>query len=248
MANFNSNILLVILAAVILIAIIYYLNKNDDQPIPNQGTISNNNNNNNNNIGTNENMGTNISGLINTQTSNNHYSDDISDSIVDELVSQHNTTDKSINYDSGYSASDPMANQYGPFSGYGQKQQLNFRKTELPYSDNEYDQRDFSYKKKKFSKRTPNDIKDLFDVDKMLPQEIEQDWFDVDTLQGAKKIKGTHLIHPKVHMGNNTVGSSLRNATHDIRGDIPNPKISVSPWNNTTIEADINLKGLCNPV
>lgn len=110
----------------------------------------------------------------------------------------------------------------------------------------EDDKRDFIYKKKKFTKRTPEDIKDLFDVDKMLPQEIEDDWFDTSPLMTAKKIKGSNLINPKKNIGINTVQSSLRNATHDIRGDIPNPKINISPWNNSTIDPDTNIKGLCN--
>jgi len=106
----------------------------------------------------------------------------------------------------------------------------------------------FLIKKNKFTKRTPDDVKDLFDINKMLPQEIEKDWFDVEPLLTTKKIKGTHLLHPKVHMGVNTVASSLRNGTHDIRGDIPNPKFPISPWLNSTIEPDTNLKGICNPV
>jgi hypothetical protein len=240
MANLNSNMLLAIFAGVVLIAIIYYLNKNDDQPIPNSGTISNN------------------ATINNTQRPmlpmqqqaiNNRNHDEISDSIVDELVSQYNVDDRPRNGSAvGYSPSDPMANDYGQFNGYAKRKQLNMKNMELPYSDNEYDNRDFSYKKKKFTKRTPDDIKDLFDVQKMLPQEIEEDWFDVEPLQSTKKIKGTHLIHPKVHMGVNTVGSSLKNGTHDIRGDVPNPKINVSPWMNSTIEPDTNLKGICNPV
>ena len=43
----------------------------------------------------------------------------------------------------------------------------------------------------------------------------------------------------------NTVGQSLKNGSHDIRGTIPNPKFSVSPWNNSTYEPDYNIKPLC---
>ncbi len=48
----------------------------------------------------------------------------------------------------------------------------------IPYSDydEDCDSRDFVYKKKKFTKRTTKDIEDLFDVQKMLPQEIENDF------------------------------------------------------------------------
>lgn len=104
---------------------------------------------------------------------------------------------------------------------------------------------DFVYKKQKFTRRTPEDIKDQFDVDKMLPQEVEEGWFDTEPLATAKKIKGPHMIHPKEHMGINTISSSFRNATHDIRGDIPNPTNPVSPWGNSTIKPDYKLRGLC---
>lgn len=105
--------------------------------------------------------------------------------------------------------------------------------------------KEFLYKKKKFIKRTPEDVKDLFDVEKMLPQEIEEDWFDVEPLRTTKRIKG-NLLHPKYLIGVDTIRSSKKNSTHDIRGDVPTPKIYVSPWNNSTIEPDNNFKGLCS--
>ena len=46
------------------------------------------------------------------------------------------------------------------------------------------------------------------------------------------------------HVGINTVGQSLRNANRQLRSDPPNPQVKVSPWNQTTIEADINRKPL----
>ncbi len=239
MANLNSNMLLAIFAGIVIIAIIYYLNRNDDQPIPNDGTISNTTAMNN----TAMNNSPKTTTMLQPQTMRNQNYDEISDSIVDELVSQYNVDDGSYNSDAGnYSPSDPMTNNYGQFDRYVKKNQQEIKNMEPPYNYNEYDNCDFSYKKKSFTKKTPDDIKDLFDVQKMLPQEIEEDWFDVETLQSTKKIKGTHLIHPKIHMGVNTIGSSLKNATHDPRGDIANPKINVSPWNNSTIEPDTNLK------
>lgn len=110
-------------------------------------------------------------------------------------------------------------------------------------SDISDDPRDFYYKKKKYTRRTPDDLKDLFNVDEMLPQEKE-DWFDIEPLQTTKKIKSNQLVHPKVHMGIGTIGSSKKNATHDIRGNVPIEK-SVFPWMNSTIDPDTNLKSLC---
>jgi hypothetical protein len=183
------------------------------------------------------------------QKLNNRNYDDISGSIVNDLVAQYSVEGRPTEGGIGsFSPSDPDAVEQGSFGGYGKKQQINNRRMEQPYYSDEHDPRDFSYKKKTFTKRTPSDVDDLFDINKMLPHDVEEQWFDVEPLVTTKKIKGTHLIHPKVHMGVNTVMSSLRNGTHDLRGDIPNPKIKVSPWNNSTIEPDTNLKGICNPI
>jgi len=46
----------------------------------------------------------------------------------------------------------------------------------------------------------------------------------------------------KDSIGVPTINSTKRNAAHDIRGTIPCPKFVVSPWNNSTIEPDINIK------
>ena len=80
---------------------------------------------------------------------------------------------------------------------------------------------------KKIPLQHPN--KYAFDVNKMLPKDYDGDWFDSEPVISTR---GSHLLHPKVHLGINTVGSSLQNCTYDI----PNPKIHVSPWMSSTIE------------
>lgn len=61
-----------------------------------------------------------------------------------------------------------------------------------------------------------------------------------------KQVEGNAWLNERKFLGTSTVGSSLRNATHDIRKDVPNPQMVVSPWNNTTILPDSNSKGLCS--
>jgi hypothetical protein len=61
-----------------------------------------------------------------------------------------------------------------------------------------------------------------------------------------KQIEGNAWLNERKFMGMYSVASSLRNATHDIRRDIPNPQMTVSPWNNSTILPDTNSKGLCS--
>lgn len=120
-----------------------------------------------------------------------------------------------------------------------------FKKT---YSDeepcDEKDNRDFVFKKKDYTLRTHEDLKDLYDVDKLLPNEEQPEWFD-QPLQNTKKLKGTSFMHPKIHMGANTKGSSLKNGTRDFRGDIITPKIDTL-WMCSTIDPDTNLRGIWN--
>jgi hypothetical protein len=79
-----------------------------------------------------------------------------------------------------------------------------------------------------------------------LPKEVNNEWFDTDFSQAKNNLNDDKLINTDRYViGVNTVGQSLKNASYDIRGTIPNPKFSVSPWNNSTYEPDYNLKPLC---
>lgn len=251
MTGFNTNTILIIVVVIVVIIAIFYLNKNDDQPIHNNGTIKSmihDSHRLSNKMINSEHSPSLLKRPTNPPPLNNRMRDDFDGNYVDELVASYDTANTPFDDKIGtFSPSDPMAEQHGIFDNYGTKKQLKMRDIDMPYYDDEYDNRDFSYKKKRFTKRTPDDIKDQFDVTKMLPQELE-DWFDITPLQDTKKIRGTHLIHPKVHMGVNTVGNSLKNGTHDLRGDVPNPKFYVSPFLNSTIEPDTNIKGICNAI
>ncbi len=81
---------------------------------------------------------------------------------------------------------------------------------------------------------------DLFDVDKFLPQEVNDDWFEVQP--EPISVKNRHLINITKPIGINTIGTSLKNASYDIRGAPACPKFVVSPWLQSNIEADVNLK------
>ena len=79
-----------------------------------------------------------------------------------------------------------------------------------------------------------------------LPKEVNDDWFNTDFSQAKYKMNDDKLINTdKYIIGINTVGQSLKNASYDIRGAVNVPKYTVSPWNNSTIEPDYNVKPLC---
>lgn len=89
------------------------------------------------------------------------------------------------------------------------------------------------------SKQSPDD---LFKIDKLLPQEVKSDWFEV--MPEPIKVKNRHLVNVTRPVGVNTIGSSRKNASYDIRGSPPCPMFVVSPWLQSSITPDLNIKGL----
>jgi hypothetical protein len=90
-----------------------------------------------------------------------------------------------------------------------------------------------------------NNVKN-YNAKDFLPKELNDDWFNTDFSQAKYMMNDDKLINvDKYVIGVNTVGSSLRAASYDIRGGISVPKFTVSPWANSTIEPDFNIKPLC---
>jgi hypothetical protein len=86
--------------------------------------------------------------------------------------------------------------------------------------------------------------KEKYDIDGYLPKEKEKDWFE--TIE-AVDVKNSHLINIYRPIGANTIGSSHKNSTYDLRGtdSAVCPKFVVSPWNQSSIEPDRSMKSLC---
>ena len=77
----------------------------------------------------------------------------------------------------------------------------------------------------------------------LLPADPNSKWAQVNP-QGAGDIAGKNYLNAGALIGVNTVGQSLRNASHDLRSEPANPQNAVSPWFNSTIEPDINRRML----
>lgn len=60
--------------------------------------------------------------------------------------------------------------------------------------------------------------------------------------QGA--LSDQNFLTAGYHIGINTVGQTLRNANRQLRSEPPNPQTKISPWNQSTIEPDINRRPL----
>lgn len=98
-----------------------------------------------------------------------------------------------------------------------------------------------SGKKKKLS------TKDKFDASQLLPVEKNDGWFE-DPQEQPISVKNAHMINTFRPLGVNTVSTTLKNACHDLRGSLANPRNMVSPWGMSSIEPDNNVRNasLCN--
>lgn len=83
-------------------------------------------------------------------------------------------------------------------------------------------------------------VEDLFNADHYLPKEQNDEWWN--TLEQSIPIKDRHLVNINKPIGINTIGSSLKNPSYDIRGTPANPKFAISPFNNSSIDPDTNIK------
>tara|TARA_B100000524_G_scaffold332838_1_gene220280 strand:+ start:18 stop:674 length:657 start_codon:yes stop_codon:yes gene_type:complete len=82
-----------------------------------------------------------------------------------------------------------------------------------------------------------------FDAGTLLPKEVNDEWFETDFGHAQVNVDDSNLIVTDRYItGVNTVGQSLKNPSWDLRAAPACPKMTVSPWLQSTIEPDFNLK------
>lgn len=133
-------------------------------------------------------------------------------------------------------------NELGEFGEYVPKSKINTDNINTAYPPS----REFVYKKKKYTLKSKEELDDQFDVSKMLPQDKVSGWFDDEPLIGSQ-VHGDDYINPLAYYGINTVSSGpKRNLSHDIRGDITNPKVNnIAPWGLSSLEPDPFTNSIC---
>ena len=99
----------------------------------------------------------------------------------------------------------------------------------------------------------PNDgpavFRDPFPQDRTSPEELlprhaaNTRWAQANPA-GQGDLQNVNLLSAGYHIGVNTQGQSLRNASHDLRSEPKNPRLKVSIWSNSTIEEDMNRRPL----
>lgn len=111
-----------------------------------------------------------------------------------------------------------------------------------PISSDDSEYKPVNYEKSKL----PNDCfpKDKLTAEDLLPKNAANSkWAQVNPA-GQGELKNHNFLTAGYHVGVNTVGSTLRNANMQLRSEPPNPQMKVSPWNQTTINPDLNRRPL----
>ena len=87
------------------------------------------------------------------------------------------------------------------------------------------------------------DTKNLLTSDQLLPNDKELNEHNMYKIN-ASYMDTNLLANGMEKIGVDSVGSSRRLGSWDLRGNIPCPKMQVSPWMNSSYDPDNNLVGL----
>jgi hypothetical protein len=73
----------------------------------------------------------------------------------------------------------------------------------------------------------------------LLPQDKNSQWATLNPTLNPNNVIIPDLLEAGYHIGLDTIGQTLRNANLQLRSDPIIPKRDVSPWNNSTMEANM---------
>ena len=77
----------------------------------------------------------------------------------------------------------------------------------------------------------------------LLPADMHSQWAQMNPA-GSGDLQGKNFLSAGALVGVNTVGQSLRNANYQLRAEPVNPQMQVSPWQQSTIEPDLQRRPL----
>ena len=97
---------------------------------------------------------------------------------------------------------------------------------------------DVAYTTGEFQDPTTCFKRDRLSKTDLLPADATDKWSQINP-SSSGDIADKNFLTAGYHIGINTVGQSMRNANLQLRSEIPNPQVAVSPWLISTIEPDI---------
>lgn len=226
MAINSTNLCIIFVLIVIIVAFIFFLNcRNRKNNVPNKKETF---------VTTEQSHFENNNDISKPQNTHLQEKQDITDDIVENIISDYQeNSDINVND----IISDEANNLPEKLSSESDSNKSPSRKSTKNL--------DFIYKKKKYTHKSADEIEKMFDVDKYLPQQKEEDWFPDEPEINTKRIKNKFLAASKNQRhGINTVMGCMKNPSFDIRGDIVTRRQKVL-WGNSSIEPKEHLRGLC---
>lgn len=227
--NNLTKILLIIAAVILILFLVFY------RPKPQEGFES-----------INVNLPKNIENDVCTDSLyNSKYglNSDYNSIGEDDLIyNNKNTNYKKSNYSETIRGGDGPWDKYFNENNNIMDNEMNANNNFKPLDETGNDYAEFNHDKT-MKQNKDCSPEELFDIDNYLPKEVNKDWFEVQP--EPISVKNKKLINVIKPMSIDTVGTSKKGAGWDLRGTIPNPKKCVSPWNNSSIEPDDNIKTWC---
>lgn len=86
--------------------------------------------------------------------------------------------------------------------------------------------------------------RDRLAVDDLLPKDAANSKWAQMNPAGQGDVQGINFLSSSWQAGVDTIGSSLKNASLDLRSEPPNPQVVVAPWNNTSITPNLMRRPL----
>lgn len=240
----NKILILILLAAVVL----FLLSNKKEEPIHNEGILTqdpklSNNFNDVIDVGSNDDSfdltsnSTNNSSISNDSSTSNASNEKLSTNELVKKMSANSTSNdyKASSYSQGVRGKTDSNSLDKFFEGNRPKDSNNNNEFEPMTTDNgQY----AAYTSGKTSKKLTD--KEKFDPNSLLPRENNSEWFDDPYEQTT--VKSSHLINIYRPTAIDTIQTSRKFASHDIRGIPATPKYPVSPWNNSSADADNNIR------
>ena len=85
---------------------------------------------------------------------------------------------------------------------------------------------------------------DRITPDQLLPKDSANSTWAQANPAGQGDVKDQNFLTAGYMMGFDTVSSSLRNASHDLRSEIPNPRHRTGIWSQSTMAPDLSRRPL----
>jgi hypothetical protein len=222
----------IILGAIIVLALLYYVNTYSSSPTPNAGNIT---------MAENK---ANSKKLDSSIYPGQVYGDtgDYNNGRLSVSKNDFGTLEDRGDTDEW----DAYFNQNNSITGRAQIREFQESYKPLDESGGLYANYDVPLKKRrnKVNKKMISDGSfdpDMYDPENLLPQEYDEDWFEV--IDKPINLKG-RLLRLENPLGINTINETLKVPNLDLRPSPPCPKMNISPWNNSTVEPDTNIKTL----